>query len=475
MSRYNLRDVSERLTRSRNIESVIAELLRTLELVRSDWRPSLAFYEVSKDALVDVYELDDQRLVRRNIVVPVDRLPHRLVRRIFQTTAPVSENERTSVYSTKDPSSVYEADERDASQLVPLAVLPDWTSCICIPLTYQDDLIAMLVITSARRATFAGKAMGEIVPIKSVATVALAQHLYRFRPPRPQAVPEPSPPPAATLPAREPVAAPAVEEAEPTPETAALQREVDQLSADSARLDEENRSRAAQIDGLMRQIEQLDRNSTTYKDELERVKAALGSMEQDAEVATEYLAEAFQQLQATQWTLDEIESTVAVLQEVFQLLASSHDVATLPDAIVEWFTQRFGIERCSLMVPDARRETLIVLAQRGIDPGVAAQVRVRIGQGVAGWVAAHGKPLYVRVREDAQSLARSPDPTYNSDSFIVVPLRHNGRLHAVLSLSNRLDGEGFSQVDLDRAMLAASAFAVTFGNHQTAQRAAAWA
>ena len=211
MSRYNLRDVSERLTHSHNIESVISEFLRTLEKVRSDWRPSLAFYEVSQDALVDVYELDDARLVRRNIVVPVDQLPHRLVRRIFQTRTPVAENERMTVYSSPDHSSVYEADERDASQLLPLSVLTEWLSCVCIPLGHQDDLIAMLVITSAKKAAFAGKALGEIVPIKSVATAALAQHLYRppralaSEAPEAAAIPAPTPPAPATpvAPARE--------------------------------------------------------------------------------------------------------------------------------------------------------------------------------------------------------------------------------------------------------------------------------
>ena len=454
MSRYNLRDVSERLTRSRTIESVISEFLRALESMRSDWRPSLAFYEVSQDALVDVYEVDEQRLVRRNIVVPVDQLPHRLVRRIFQTTTLVAENERHSMYSSKDPSATYVADDKDASELMPLTALAEWQSCLCLPLGYQDDLIAMLVITSTKKNAFAGKSIGEIVPIKSVATVALAQHLYRTTRPRPESPPAPAAAPDGT---------------------AEMEHEVEQLAAQSSRLGEENRDRAAQIEALMQQIELLDRNSGTYKDELERVKKTVSSLEEDAAVATEYLTEAFHQLQTTQWTLEDIERTVAILHDVFQLLAGSHDASALPETIVEWFADRFGIERCSLLVPDAAHETLEVAAQCGIDPAIAGRIRVRLGQGVAGWVAAHRKPLYVRVREDAKTIQRSPDPTYNSDSFIVVPLAHNGQLHGVLSLSNRLDGEGFGQVDLDRAMLAASAFAVSFGNQQNARRAAAWA
>jgi len=48
-------------------------------------------------------------------------------------------------------------------------------------------------------------------------------------------------------------------------------------------------------------------------------------------------------------------------------------------------------------------------------------------------------------------------------------------MHGVLSLSNRTDGQGFTQADLDRTMLAASAFAVAFGGQQLARQAAAWA
>jgi len=60
-------------------------------------------------------------------------------------------------------------------------------------------------------------------------------------------------------------------------------------------------------------------------------------------------------------------------------------------------------------------------------------------------------------------------------SFIVVPMAHNGRLHGVLSLSNRADAEGFTETDLDRAMLAASVFAVTLGSRRANRRADVWA
>jgi transcriptional regulator with GAF, ATPase, and Fis domain len=459
MSRYNLRDVSERLTKSRTIESVISEFLRTLQAIRPDWRSTLAFYEVSQDALVDVYELDEARLIRRNMVVPVDRLPHRLVRKIFQATAPLGNEQRGGLFSSKDDSVCYHADSRDASELQPLTVLAEWQSCICLPLGYQDDLIAMLTMVSAKKNAFAGRALAEILPVKSVATVSLAQHLYRSARSRPEAAAPEAPAPAEA----------------PPPADDHIEHEMAALAEQSSRLDEESRDRGVQIEALMQQIEQLDFSSNTAKDELERVKESVQAMERDSEVATEYLTEAFHQLQTSQWTLEDLERTLALVRDAFNLLAEEHDDESLPAVIVDWFCDRFGVDRCSLLTPLEGGDTLAFAAQVGIPEEVASTVRVRMGRGVAGWVAVHRKPLYVRAAEDAQSIQRSPDGTYNSDSFIVVPMAHNGRLHGVLSLSNRADAEGFTETDLDRAMLAASVFAVSLGSRRGSRRADSWA
>jgi signal transduction protein with GAF and PtsI domain len=126
------------------------------------------------------------------------------------------------------------------------------------------------------------------------------------------------------------------------------------------------------------------------------------------------------------------------------------------------------------MVLDEQRETLQIAAQRGIAPEVASQVRVRIGQGVSGWVAHNRKPLFVRVKDEGQSVGPTGLDAYNSDSFICVPLIYNGRLCGVMNLSNKRDGEVFEDVDLDRATMAGSIIAMTLGQHETARRAAAW-
>src|SRR5690242_305836 len=75
VSNFDLRDISDRLTRSRDTEAVVFEFLGYLQSIRSDCRASLSFYEVSQDALVNLYERQGNRLVRRDIQLAVDQLP----------------------------------------------------------------------------------------------------------------------------------------------------------------------------------------------------------------------------------------------------------------------------------------------------------------------------------------------------------------------------------------------------------------
>ena len=74
-------------------------------------------------------------------------------------------------------------------------------------------------------------------------------------------------------------------------------------------------------------------------------------------------------------------------------MAQEHNEAELPALLISWYADYFGIERYSYMVPDQRGETLAICMSRGIAGNIAEKVRVRIGQGIAGWVAHNRKPL----------------------------------------------------------------------------------
>ena len=451
MSKFDLRDISERLTRSRDTEAVVFEFLGYLQAMRPDWRAALAFYEVSRDVLVGVYQREGPRLKRRDISLPVDQLPSRLVRKFFHPSAFFNRADRRSLLSHLfQTSPYYEPDPLEAPALRLLTPVANWQSCVCLPLADQEDILALLVISSEKKGAFGSKAVGDIIPVKSLAALALAQHLYRTA--RPNGLGDDRNVRAAA---------------------AEFQERIRQLSVQSEELREDNQLKARKVEALTHQIEQLDKNSSEYRHELDRVKGTLFALEEQSAAATQHLTEAYSQLTQTQSRLMATQRTVEFLKEVFQVLSQEHDEGDFSRTMVSWFCEHFGIERCSLMVLDRSGEALEIAAQRGIDPAVAAKVKVRLGQGIAGWVAHNRKPLFVRVREEAEVKPTGQDAD-TSDSFISVPLVHNNKLGGVLNLSNRADGEAFDDMDFDRAVLAGSLLAIIVSSRDRERRAAAW-
>jgi len=475
VSKFDLRDVSRRLSESRDTEAVVFEFLGYLQALRPDWRATLAFYEVSGDALARLYARDGEHLVRKDILVPVDQLPVRLVRKFFHPSAfSDAANRHSLLASLFKTSPYYEPEPAEASALKSLAPIQNWESCICMPLADQEDLLAMLVLASPKKNAFGSRVANDLVPVKGMAALALAQHLYRSTRPLPSPVAAGGPPfepprdqadergsgPADELPASE--------------AGAKFQEQLRSLDRRAATMAGARNANDAKLEALSQELERADRNSSQYRQELDRVKEHLQALEEQSSAATEHLNEAYSQLTETQDRAAELRRTVGFMQDVFQTLSQEHDAQEFAGTMVLWFSENFCVERCSLMVLDSTGETLRIAAQRGIDPGIAAKVRVRVGQGISGWVARNRKPLFVRVRSDAREVEPTGQDVYNSDSFITVPLVHGNRIVGVLNLSNKSGGLPFDQIDLDRAMLTGSLLAMTLGADDVAQRAQAW-
>jgi len=454
VSKFDLRDISQRLSASRDTEALVLEFLTYLESVRPDWHASLAFYEVSQDALVSLYQRTNRRLTRKDLRLPVDQLPARLVRKFFHPSAFFNQGNRRSLLSNLlQTSPHYEVPQVEAQAMRAVVPISQWQSCVCLPLADQEDLLAMLVLASEHPNAFGSRMIGEVLPIRAVASLALAQHLHHSGRTRPA---EPA--------AREPSGA-----------AAEFQARLKRIDQQAAQVSRSAPAEAERLDALAKELEQLDHSKNHYKKELESVKTKLLALEEQSVAATQNLSEAYAQIDLTSGRLYAMQRTVGFMKEVCQVLSQEHDRQKFARTLVSWFCEHFGVERCSLMLLDEARETLTIAAQRGIDPEVAARVKVRTGQGIAGWVAHNRKPLYIRVRADAKDVAHTGQDAYNSDSFICVPLIYNNRLCGVMNLSNKKNGEPFEDYDLDRAQIAGSLMAVALADLDKARRASAWA
>jgi len=135
------------------------------------------------------------------------------------------------------------------------------------------------------------------------------------------------------------------------------------------------------------------------------------------------------------------------LDEVYRSIAPVLDREELYDTILLKSSELVGAERGSLMILDNKNKLLCVKASKGLDRSIADNVRVRVGEGISGAIAAKGIPVMV---SDIESEVPSwkNRTRYRTKSFISIPLKLNTRVIGVINMSDKATGEAFSEEDL---------------------------
>ena len=125
-------------------------------------------------------------------------------------------------------------------------------------------------------------------------------------------------------------------------------------------------------------------------------------------------------------------------------------------------TQVLDAERASLFLIDTTRKELVLMVAQA-EGGVALDVRIPVGTGIAGHVAATGEPL--RVDDAYTHPLFSPvvdrQTGFRTRAILCNPIRNRyGEVFAVAQLLNRRDGKAFESADEDRFAEFASSLGV---------------
>jgi len=105
----------------------------------------------------------------------------------------------------------------------------------------------------------------------------------------------------------------------------------------------------------------------------------------------------------------------------------------------------------SVMLLSHDRSELSIQVSYGLEEEVVKSARVPIGQGIAGRVAATGRPLLIEDIEEqreAVPVGRDNHPQYETKSLISVPLKLDGEVVGVVNCNNKVSGESFYPDDL---------------------------
>src|SRR5881392_2484662 len=129
---------------------------------------------------------------------------------------------------------------------------------------------------------------------------------------------------------------------------------------------------------------------------------------------------------------------ITIFHDVAKALTSSLDLDSILQTIMEKMAEYFRPDTWSLLMVDGEKNELYFAIAVGTAAETLKNVRLKVGEGIAGWVAKHGEQLIVPdVYTDPRFAKRIDEMTkWETRSIICVPLRSKHRTLGVIQLIN---------------------------------------
>ncbi|MEO5616725.1 MAG: HD domain-containing phosphohydrolase [Candidatus Eisenbacteria bacterium] len=135
-------------------------------------------------------------------------------------------------------------------------------------------------------------------------------------------------------------------------------------------------------------------------------------------------------------------------RRIARSIVTRGDLPELFEQTVEMVAAAMDAEIVSLMLIDPEAGDLSISASRGLEGQQLEGRRTTMRSGVAGSVAAWGRPLLVNNIETDRRFRRMNHPQYKTKSLLCVPLKVEGEVVGVLNVNNKRSGEPFDDDDL---------------------------
>ena len=129
---------------------------------------------------------------------------------------------------------------------------------------------------------------------------------------------------------------------------------------------------------------------------------------------------------------------LTIFHDVAKALTSSLNLDSILQTIMEKMAEYFRPDTWSLLMVDEEKDELYFAIAVGAAAEVLSKARLKVGEGIAGWVAKHGQVLIVPdVQNDPRFSSRLDEITrLQTRSVICVPLRSKHRVLGVIQLVN---------------------------------------
>ncbi|MDR3726630.1 MAG: sensor domain-containing diguanylate cyclase [Terracidiphilus sp.] len=130
-----------------------------------------------------------------------------------------------------------------------------------------------------------------------------------------------------------------------------------------------------------------------------------------------------------------------VFHQLTRSLTSSFELDTILRTILEHMERTVDADLWTLLMLDEERQDLYYAIAAGGEQSALRDLRVKVGEGVAGWVAQHGQTLIVPDAGHDPRLKQESTGTRKVHSVIAMPLRGRKGTHGVIEIFNPRAGQ----------------------------------
>lgn len=156
----------------------------------------------------------------------------------------------------------------------------------------------------------------------------------------------------------------------------------------------------------------------------------------------------------------------ATLVELGTILNSTLEPKEVRKRAMQAATRLMNCEAGSLLLLDEEKNELFFEVALGDKGKAVKEVRLKIGEGIAGWVAEHGVSLVVPdvTKDHRHSVLVDEKSGFTTKNILCVPIMVKQKIIGVLQAINKLGNGAFSEEDIELFQLLANQVAIAIEN-----------
>ncbi len=152
--------------------------------------------------------------------------------------------------------------------------------------------------------------------------------------------------------------------------------------------------------------------------------------------------------------------------DIGKALTSTLNLKDILNVVMEKISELLRPKNWSLLLVDEEKKELYfeIVVGKGIES--IKDMRLKIGEGIAGWVAQESKPVLVPdVSKDSRFCDKADETSdFVTKSIVCAPMRSKGKCLGVIELINKFENEPFGEEDLLMLMILADYTAIAIEN-----------